>query len=175
MKKLIIGLMALGLTNLSFSQVNNDGIKEVELEGVVVTAPNYNYLNEVLDKNASEKIKDMQMEVATFNIKNLENYDPEVEEYQVIFNRTNGKVIAIYDNDGDIESSFERYKNVIVPRNVLSKIFMDHYGWELIKDTYQVSYKKDKEVKKVYKVQLLKGDLKKNLKLDHEGRFVSNW
>ncbi len=174
MKKLIIGLMALGLTNLCFSQVDSNGIAEVELEGVVITAPNYDYLNEVLDKDASEKVKDLQMEVATFNIKNLENYNPEVEEYQVIFNRSNGKVIAVYDKNGDIESSFERYRNVIVPRRVLTKIYMDHYGWELIKDTYQVSYKKDKDVKKVYKVHLLKGDLKKSLKLDHEGQFVSN-
>ena len=172
MKNLIIGLMAIGLTNLCFSQNKSNGIAEVQLEGVVISAPNYNYLMSVLEESTSSSVKDLELEAARYNIKDSKVYDPNVESFQVVFKQSNGKIIAIYDNDGQIVKSYERFKNVILPREVLTNIFMDHQGWEINKDTYQVTYNRGKEAKKVYKVQLRKGELKKNLKLDSEGRHL---
>ena len=64
MKKLIIGLLFLGITNLSFSQIENNEISEVELESVVVTAPNYNYLSKVFNKDTPNLVKQMELELA---------------------------------------------------------------------------------------------------------------
>lgn len=172
MKKLIIGLIALGLTSLGFSQNNTNGISEVQLKSVVITVPNIGYLNDVSDGSISSSVGNLQLEAANFNIKDLKEYNSDLEFMQVAFYQKNGKIIANYDKSGNIIRSTERFKNVVLPPAVRSSIYKDHMGWDLKKDTYQVSYRPGKEVKKVYKVQLKKGNLKKNLKLDSDGRHI---
>ena len=172
MKNLFIGLMAIGLTSLCFSQSSMNGIEEVQLEGVVVSAPNYSYLMNVLEVNTSPRVKQLELEAAKYDIRDAKNYHPSFETIQVVFTQTNGKIIAVYDNDGQIVKSYEKFKNVILPREVLSNIFMDHEGWQLNKDTYQVTYNRGEDVKKIYKVQLSKGDLKKNLTIDSDGNLI---
>ena len=170
MKKLIIGLLFLGVTNLSFSQNTNSEFAEVELEGVVVTAPNYTYLNKVFDKNTPNRVRQLELEVAKYNIKEDSGYDPRLRvDYEVVFTQTNGRINAIYDKDGEIISCSEKFSNVKLPENILSSnIFEDNNGWTLHKDTYSVSYKKGMDVKKVYKVQLRNGKQKKNFKINME-------
>lgn len=172
MKKLIIGLFVLGLTTLSFSQDLNNGIEETELKGVVVIAPNYNYLMSAVDENTSPSVKKLQLEAASFDVRNLENYDPIIDSYEVTFKQSNGKILATYDENGKLKNSFEKYKNVILPRAVLSTVFNDNIvdGWKITKDTYRVRYTQNNDVKRIYKVELRKGKLKKNLKIETDGK-----
>ena len=171
MKKLIIGLLFLGVTNLSFSQNTNYGITEVELEGVVVTAPNYTYLNKVFDKNTPNRVRQLELEAAKYNIKDDSAYDPRFSvDYEVVFKQANGRINAKYDNDGELISCSEKFLNVKLPVSIISSnIFEDNNGWTLHKDAYLVSYKKGRDVKKVYKVQLRKGKQKKNFTINMEG------
>ena len=178
MKKLIIGLMALGLTGLCFSQNSTSGIAEVQLKGVVVSATNNSYLIDVLDGNTSPRVRQLQLEAAKYNIKDTKGYDPNFESIQVVFKQSTGKkqsrdiIKATYDKNGKITNASEKFNNIILPPTVRSSIYKDHNGWDLKKNSYQVSYRPGKEVKKVYKVQLKNGKLKKNLKLDSNGRFL---
>ena len=169
MKKLIIGLLFLGVTNLSFSQNTNSDFAEVELEGVVVTAPNYTYLNKVFDKNTPNRVRQLELEAAKYNIKDDPGYDSSFKEYEVVFRQDNGHIKAIYDKDGKIISCSEKFSNVKLPENILSSnIFEDNNGWTLHKNTYSVSYKKGMDVKKVYKVQLRNDKQKKNFTINME-------
>ena len=170
MKKLIIGLFVLGLTTLSFSQNLNNGITETELKGVVITAPNYTYLNKVFDKNTPNRVRQLELEAAKYNINDDPGYDSSFKEYEVVFRQDNNRIKAIYDKDGEIINCSEKFSNVKLPENILSSnIFEDNNGWTLHKDTYLVSYKKGMDVKKVYKVQLRKGKQKKNFTINMEG------
>ncbi len=170
--------MAIGLTSLCFSQNNSNGIAEVQLKGVVVSAINNSYLIDVLDVSTSPRVRQLQLEAAKFNIKDAKGYDSNIESIQVVFKQSTGKkqprdiIKATYDKNGTITSAAEKFNNIILPTAVRSGIFKDHNGWEMKKNSYQVSYRPGKEVKKVYKVQLKKGKLKKNLKLDSDGRFL---
>ena len=173
MKNLIFGLMAIGLTSLCFSQNKSNGIAEVQLEGVVISASNYSYLMNVLEENTCQRVKHLELEAAKFDIRDAKNYDPNFETIQVVFSQSNGKIIAVYDNDGEIIKSYERFKDVALPPVVLSSIYKnDHHGWQLKKDIYQVFYQQGEDVKKIYKVQLRKGKLKKNLTIDADGNFI---
>ena len=171
MKKLIIGLLFLGVTNLSFSQNTNNGITEVELEGVVITAPNYTYLNKVFDNDTPLRVRQLEVEAAKYSVKNADVYDSSFKEYEVEFKQTNGRILAIYDKDGEIISCSEKFSNVKLPEEVRSNIFKDFNGWKLHKDSYSVSYIKGLDVKKIYKVQLRKGKQKKNFTINMEGNL----
>ncbi len=172
MKKLIIGLLALGLTNLSFSQILNEGVTEVQLEGVTVSPRNSNYLNKVQDLNTPIKVKRLENKAAQYDIKDAGIFDHKFEAYEVIFKQSSGKIIAIYDKEGNVISSSEKFKNLRLPKAVRMGIFEDHDGWELHSDSYLVSYYSGKNVKKLYKVQLRKGKQKKNLRVDVEGNIM---
>lgn len=172
MKKLIIGLLALGLTNLSFSQILNGGIASVELEGVTVSPRNMTYLNEVQDYNTPLKVKVLENKAAQYDIKEEGIFDSEFEAYEVVFKQKSGKIIAIYDQEGNIVSSSEKFKNIRLPEEVRISIFRNHDGWELHSDAYLVSYYLGKDVKKLYKVQIRKGKLKKNLRVDVNGNIM---
>ena len=176
MKKLIIGLLFLGLTNLSFSQNSNSGIAEVELEGVVVTAPNYAYLNKVIDKDTPEKVLQLELKAAKFNVKDAPEYHKSYSEYKVVFQQSDGHIIAIYNKSGDIISSSEKFTNIKLPAKLLSSIVNDNPGWKLHSDTYLVSYRHGNNAKKTFKIQLRKGDLKRNLKfkMDNKNLYVVN-
>lgn len=170
--------MAIGLTSLCFSQNNSNGIAEVQLKGVVVSAINNSYLIDVLDVSTSPRVRQLQLEAAKFNIKDAKGYDSNIESIQVVFKQSTEKnqprdiIKATYDKNGTITSAAEKFNNIILPPAVRSGIFKHHNGWEMKKNSYQVSYRPGKEVKKIYNVQLKKGKLKKNLKLDSDGRFL---
>ena len=131
----------------------------------------------VLEENTSPRVKQLELETAKFDIKEARNYDPNFETIQVVFKQSTGKkqpkdiIKATYDKNGKITNASEKFNNIVLPPAVRSSIYKDHIGWDMKKNSYQVSYRPGKEVKKVYKVQLKNGKLKKNLKLDSEGRY----
>lgn len=51
MKKVVLGMLALGLTSLGFSQESQETFSTVELKDVTVSPANTHYLHSVRDKN----------------------------------------------------------------------------------------------------------------------------
>jgi hypothetical protein len=165
MKKAVIGLLFLGLASLAFSQEPEGKAQEVELEGVTVTSPNFNYLNSVQDKNTPEIVKVLERKAASFDLKESPIYNRIDEAYEVFFSNSKGKIVATYDNDGQILSSFEKFGDVVLPVPVRNTIFADYPDWKVNSNAYAVSYYRHKGVKKTYHFQISKNDKKKNLKL----------
>ena len=173
MKKIVFGLLFLGLTSLVYSQ--NDVQKNIILEPVTIKPLNLSYLKEVQREDTPEFAINLQNEAARYDITESPIFDKEFEAYEVIFRSKNdessGLITATYDSKGKIMSSIERYKNVLLPRTVRDVINEKYPGWIIYKDIYLVTYRDDKKSKQVFKVQLRKDGEKKNLKLDYDGNI----
>ena len=71
MKKLLLGLLALGLTTQFYAQVIEDGM----LPEVEVRATNYKYLNSVDNSEAAVPVQLLEKKAAQFDIKSAEFYE----------------------------------------------------------------------------------------------------
>ncbi len=172
MKKLIIGLLVIGFTNLSLSQTATPKLADIDFSEVIISPLNISYLNEVLDETTPQSVTFLENKASRFNIKTSNVYDNNHDIYEITFTQSNGKIIAYYDNSGKIIRCSEKFKNVKIPLQVRATIFKDNPGWVLHSDTYLVSYKYGDEARRIYKIQLRKGKQKKNIKIDNQGNIM---
>jgi hypothetical protein len=172
MKNVLFGLLYLGLTSLIYSQEIPTIIdfKEVKLIGVTVTPLNTTYLRKVQDKETPAMVKKLENTAARFDVTEASIYDGHHEGYEVIFKQTSGSIIATYDKNGKIVSSFERFTNLNLPPTIRNNIAKKYPNWIVFKDAYLVSYYVDsKHVKKVYKIRIRKENERKNLRCTVDG------
>ncbi|NKI25564.1 hypothetical protein HCG49_03200 [Arenibacter sp. 6A1] len=166
MKKLVVGMLLLGLASLGFSQEIKNGIEEVALSEVTVSPIiNSEYIDKVQDDYTPLRVKMFENEVAKYDIKDSYLYDRDYDQFVIIFVQDNGKIVATFDDDGNIVNAFEYHLDVRVPRNLIDGVYKQYPGWTAEKSKYLVSYGNNKDVKKVYKLVLAKNDTRKRLKL----------
>ena len=169
MRKWIFGLVFLGFASLTFAQDRPSDDRTVELEGVVLTAPNYAYLAEVQDEASSDIFKKLESKAANFDIKESPMYNKIDKAYEVFFSNSKGKIVATYDENGKILSAFEKFGDVIVPDPIRNTVYQAYPDWKMNSNKYVVTYYHDKGAKKTYHFQIEKNNKKKNLKLTWEG------
>lgn len=177
MKNVVIGLVALGICSLGFSQETeietNGDVDQVELKGVTVKPLNLTYLQKVQDEHTPERVKKLENEAARYDVRDSPVFNGDFEAYEVVFQQSNGGIVATYDQAGTITSSLERFTDLTLPYHIRNAIYRDYPGWTIHKDAYLVSYYKDMEtVDKIYKVQVRNGKSKKNVKYDSEGNRI---
>lgn len=169
MKKLILGLLCIGLTSPALAQI----IKTEELSEVTVYATNYKYLNTLASEEpAAVPVQMLERKVAAFNLENSDYYVDEYDYYQIQFYIPEGKILAAYDKDGKILRTVERFENVALPHSVKEAVLDRFPGWEITKDVYRVHYHQDKGANKTYKLRLENGDKKLRVKIDENGNFL---
>lgn len=178
MKTLLIGLLVLGLTFTGHAQ-KKDKTKKVQtkvikLDNITITPLNLSYLKNVQDKNTPALAKILENRAARYNVTEAPLFDGRFEAYEVIFNNVlgenaKGKIIATYDSNGKIITSIEKYTDIALPMPILKNIKKQFPNWVIKKDAYRVTYYRNKEVKKVFKIQIKNGNNKKNLRYDSEG------
>jgi len=198
MKNLIIGLIITGLTTTGFAQDKSNefevALKEVEetptdyfsrddsnefivtLEEVVIEGVNYKYLNAIGYKDAAEPVKLLSKKAASFDLKNSNIYDHEDNEkdYYVQFKTPEGKILAMYDNEGEIIRTSEKFKDISLPLAVLNGIVDRYPGWMISSDIYRVTYVKDRELNKIYMLFIEKTNIgKRVVKMDENGRIIN--
>ena len=169
MKKLIIGLLILGVTFQSFAQIK---IKTEELSEVVISATNYKYLTKVGLENASVPVALLEEKVAKFDLKNSEFYQDDYDIYEISFYIPEGNILAAYDRDGNILRTVERFKNVKLPDAVINSVSKTYPNWSFAKDTYLVNYHESGKIIKKYKITLKNQGKKVKVKTDAEGNFI---
>lgn len=170
MKKLVIGFILIGLTTLSYSQSDNN----ITLEPVTIKALNLNYLRKVQTKDTPDVAKQLENTAARYDITEDPMFEREFEAYEVVFKTkteggSTGLITATYDSEGKILKSVEKYKNILLPKTVRAAIGEKYPSWIIHKDVYLVSYRTNKEAKKLFRVQIRKDGNRKNLKLDYNG------
>lgn len=168
MKKLMIGLLAFGVTAQTFAQ---EPAFE-QLSEIYLVATNYKYLDQVDAFGTDNDIKQIQRKIATYDIKNEDVYQDEYDSYSVSFYIPNGKILASYDKDGKILRTAERFKKTNLPEAVRAAIATRFPRWTVYKDIYLVNYHEKAGVKRRYKLTLENGDQRINVKLDHYGNFL---
>jgi len=171
MKKSLICLALIGFINFSFSQIHQTYFDNYQLASVVINAPNYTYLQKVQDINTPVRVIKLENKVSRYNIKSDPIYDIAFEDsYKVIFEETESKIVVTYDKHGSILTSFEKFDNVRLPKNIYASIANNYPGWAIINDTYLVKYYQDKEkVHKIYKIEISKDGASKNLRINPKG------
>ncbi|NNF19906.1 MAG: hypothetical protein HKN61_09005 [Flavobacteriaceae bacterium] len=178
MKTTVYGLYLLGLTNLMFAQETPSigaklPIGAVELAGVTVKPLNLTYVNAVQDDHTPEQVKALENEAARYNIRESEVFNHDFEAYEVVFEQSNGSIIATYDQKGKIISSLERFKNVALPYHIRNAVYNKYPGWSIARDIYLVTYYVDTPViEKFYRLQLKNGNKKMLIRCDSSGKLL---
>ncbi len=168
MKKLILGLLALGLTTQFYAQVVDEGM----LPEIEVHAMNYKYLNSIDNSAAPVDIKLLERKVANFDLKSSDFYEDEFDFYKVYFFIPDGKIVAAYNPDGKVMYTIEKFKNTKLPKSVSQSVAKKFPGWVITKDVYKLSYSKTKGVTKTYKLILDNGIKTLRVKTDENGVFL---
>lgn len=167
MKKLLIGLLVFGFAFQSFAQIRTEKLSEV-----VISATNYKYLNKVGLENADVDVALLEQKVASFDLKNAEFYSDEYDTYNVDFYIPDGRILAAYDNDGNLLRTVEKFTDVTLPREVIESVAKQYPNWTFKKDVYLVSYHESGKITKKYKITLENGDQRIRIKTDAEGNFL---
>lgn len=170
MKKLIFGLIILGLTIQTYGQIRTEHLSEV-----VISATNYKYLNKVGLENASVPVALLEQKVATYDLKSSEFYNDEYDSYFISFFIPEGKILAAYNKEGEIIRTAERFKNIQLPKEVYRKVAKQYPNWIFEKDVYLVNYYDGEDsgtITKKYKITLKNGDKRIRIKCDAEGNIL---
>lgn len=165
MKKLILGLLFFGFTAHMFAQVIT--LSEVRI------AVNYKYLDAVDNMEAAIPVQMLEDKVGLYDIRKSELYSDEYDTYTISFYIPDGKIVAVFDQNGEILRTIEKFKDVKLPRDVLMAVSKRFPGWSVVSDVYRVNYHAKSEIaRKMYKITLKNGDETIKIKTDAEGNFM---
>lgn len=165
MKKLLLTLFVVGFTFQGFAQIT-------ELPEIKLVAVNYKYLDAAGDEDAAMSVKQLQQQVAEYDIKKADFYTDEYDLYSVSFFIPEGKILASYDRDGNLLRTAEKFKNVALPQAVRDAVAERFPNWSITGDVYLVNYYGENDVKKRYKILLENGDKRMKIKTDDKGNFL---
>ena len=172
MRKLFISLVTMGITSLGFAQNSYHEFQQFIFKDFHGPGSNYKYLNEVQNDLTPNQVKYIEDAVSYWDIARLEKFEGRRnEEFDVTFKSNLGYIVATYDNQGKVVSAEERFKNVALPRPLIMAITEQYPNWRIIKTRYLVRNKKDDRSKRHFKVRIMKGNQKKWLKVDPEGKI----
>lgn len=163
--KTLVTLFALGITFLSYSQEPFNQSQLVELEDVAISTVNTNYLRRVQDQNTPNEVAILQKEAAHYDIRSSEGFDSNIknESFEVIFKNSKGSINAFYTSSGKIQSAYERFNNIKLPRGVQQQMYRANKDWTMVGNSYASRYEGDDLINRSYKILLEKGADKKKV------------
>ena len=173
MKKLMLGLLALGFTT-QFIIAQEIELAEVRLD------VNFEYLDAILSQDVAEPVRNLEKEVAYYDLKASSLYKDPHDSYQnvygtyrVTFAIPEGTILATYNKDGKVTRTIERFKNIELPRSVIDAVAEQYPDWNIAEDAYKVDYYgKSGTAIKEYKLKLRNGEKKMVAKIDDNGEFL---
>ncbi|MGB7784985.1 MAG: hypothetical protein WBL27_02690 [Salinimicrobium sp.] len=159
MKKLILFMLLLGFVSTGHSQIV---LKEARVDYKPSSLKLDPYTNSLTLKIKEEKVGEFRQDPLMF-VKNKFDMNSYVDanrsgnfrDYQVWFQTRKGYLMANYDKDGNLVSSSQKFKDVLLPqetRNEIiaqygnvhifsSKYFATSTGWNIDKEYYRVKIK----------------------------------
>lgn len=163
--KTLVSILAVGITFLSYSQAPIDQAPLVELDNVVVSTVNSSYLAAVQDQNTPQEVALLQKQAAIYDVRSSKEFDSEVKNatFEMVFKNSKGSINAFYDASGEIESAYGRFRNILLPRSVQRQLYLSNKDWTMVGNLYASSYEGIDLMDRSFKIQLQKGDDKKNV------------
>ncbi len=162
-----IWAIALFTLGFSFPVLAQDLLPEVRM-----VALNYKYLKSVTDTNAAQPVRLLERRAATYDVKNSEFYEDDAEGYFISFYIPAGQILAIYDQNGKLLRTAEKFKNVTVPQPVRNAVNEKYPRWTISQDVYLVNYTDSPRDKKIYKLVLENGNKRIRVKTNEKGEFL---
>jgi hypothetical protein len=169
MKKCILGLCLLGLTNLIHAQ-NELAMATTKVDEITTKTSkttkikNEQYLtsntNDVLYLAAC--IMKLQKIAADFDLTKDAIYSKnKTITYDVVFEANENYIKAVFDHSGTILSSEEYYEDVRIPYVLSSQLAEEYPGWAFDKSNCTILYSKKGEATFTYNLKLKKGNKSK--------------
>lgn len=163
MKTCILGLLLLGLTNLTFSQ-NEMAVNDVN-SNIQLTSLKMN-TNTLISNQSSKRITAFQNEVSKYDITSKSIYTPKnPSNYTVVFKEAQNVITNIYNHDGEVISSEQTFKAIRLPNNISISILKEYPNWSIKAVNCVITYEKSKDVKKLYKIKISNGTKSKTIKV----------
>jgi len=172
MKTLIVLLLLVGLISTSQAQQITE-LEEAKVSfahnAVKVSSNLDEYTITVKESFTGEFIKNpIAFMKENFNINafiaaiNNDKY----EEYLVTFRSSKGYLEATYDKDGTLVETSQRFVDIVLPLDVRRELYKNNKGWTMVQNKYLASGKSDRLDNQVYKIKLVNGNDKMNVKID---------
>lgn len=172
MKKLLVGLMFLGLAIPGDAQEPCPEIEEVQLDEVIISPENMEYLKQVKENTSSKRVLALEERVARYNLENASVFTGQPRRYKLRFKQLDGFILATYDADGGILYTYEKFEDIAFPEQVQNSIYREYPDWNVVGNMYIVRYIRQGDVKKIYKIDLAKQDQQLRIKFDEEGNML---
>ena len=166
--KTLVNILVVGITFLSYSQEPFNQTQLIELDDVAISTVNANYLMSVQDQNTPHVVAILQKEAAQYDIRTSKGFDSKLkkESFEVIFKNSKGSINAFYTSSGKIQSAYERFSNIMLPRSVQQQMYRSNKDWSMVGNLYVSRYEGDDLLNRSYKILLEKGDDKKKVIID---------
>lgn len=164
MKKIIFGLLFFGLTTQMFAQIIE--LTEVEIK------EKYQYLDAIDNPESAIPVKLLSNSAVNYVITSEEIFNDDCGNQKVFFEIPDGKLVAVFDENGKIVRTIEKYKNVRLPQDVLQAIAKRFPNWAIVEDVYLVNYHCETGMKHVYKIKIQNEDKTVSVKTDEKGNFI---
>lgn len=142
------------------------------LPEVTVTARNYKYLRAANTKNAPTPVNLLERKAAAFDVTKSEYYDDDYDTYSITFFLPEGYVLGVYDQDGKLLRTAEKFKNITLPAAVRDAVATRYPKWGISRDLYLVTYKDEGGARMVYKLVLENGKKRLKVKTNEKGEFL---
>lgn len=169
MKKAVVCAIVLGMANLVQAQYENRESDVIVLSEVEVTPVNLDYRDKVIKENLPNHVAALEKKVSRFNIRESFYFDKYSKNFRVDFISKHGVISAIYDRDGKILTTDERFEEIVFPPIIQNKIDEEYPNWAIHRDSYLVSYHHEDGVKKMYRAQLRKNGRRVNVRYGPAG------
>jgi len=169
MKTLVLSLLAFGLCSISYAQKSDTETLKSEI------LSNLSYLQKVNVDDSPVIVMKLEHIAANYDIKESSIYKSKsAATYDVVFEESNGKIIATYHKSGKLIRSIEEYKNLKLPLQVSTSISKKYPGWSFIGNIHKITYSKNK-ASKMYTVQIKNKKQTKLLKFELDKTTKTNY
>lgn len=166
MKKLSFILILAATIGGAYAQETYASLEDLPVNNKKVKVLNHVYLSAVQDKAAPRDAKYLEEIISQWDARKSSKFDSRRDPFKVMFNSNKGNVSVVFDNNGQVITSQETYKDVSLPLQLKKVIYHRYKEWNIINTKYKVSYEQNSDVKRTYHITLKKGEEEKRIKID---------
>ena len=135
---------------------------------------NSDYFFAVNNYSLPNVVRELQADARNYNIKASKIYeDSEPSVYNVKLKKGKHTLDLTYNNNGQILSSKEVYKNVALPVNLRIQLAKKFPQWMFSKTKLTIIYHHNQEAQMIYNIHLKKGHKIKTLTINDKGKLLN--
>lgn len=142
------------------------------LPEITVLARNYKYLRSVNNMDGAEPVKILERKAAIYDVKSSGVYEDDYDSYYISFYLPQGYLLAVYDENGKLLRTAERFRNIALPAAVRNAVAKRYPNWAITEDIYQVKFDNETGAQMTYKLLLRNGSKRLKVKADEKREFL---